>query len=279
MERTKKLFGEFEMTWRRVILFAVITAVYTAGVNVLPFLKETSFQDIAVNLEWWFLFAIFIVVNCRTVWEACAKCFVFFLISQPLIYLLEVPFDPTGWGLFRYYRWWFIMTLLTIPGAAAAFMLKKKNWLSVAVLSVATGYLAYQSAVYFRSALNRFPFHLLSAVFCLLLALLLVYVLLDSRKQRRAAMLVIALVFLCCFILPLITSGGASTNIPLGDGSWSCSVDDASVLTVEISDTNVATVTSLKNGSAIVSFTSAEGEEQSYCIVVNGKDFMIGAVD
>ena len=30
-----------------------------------------------------------------------AKVFVFFLISQPLIYLFQVPFSQDGWGLFR----------------------------------------------------------------------------------------------------------------------------------------------------------------------------------
>lgn len=278
MEKIKKLFGRFEMTWPRVILFAVITAVYTAFVNVLPFLKGTSFQDIAVNLEWWFLFAIFLIVNCKTRWEACAKCFVFFLISQPLIYLLEVPFIPDGWGVFRYYRWWFIVTLLTIPWAAIAFTLKKKNLLSVIVLSVATGYMAYQSAIYFQSALKHLPYHLLSAFSCLVMAVFLAAVLTDSKKLRRAAILFIVLVFVFCCAALYLTNGGATAEIHLGDGSWVCTVDDESILSVEMNG-SIASVTSLKNGSALVSFTSSEGEELVYCIVADGKNLTIGTVD
>ncbi len=41
--------------------------------------------------------------------------FFFFLISQPLIYLLQVPFSSMGFELFIYYKYWFIWTLLTIP--------------------------------------------------------------------------------------------------------------------------------------------------------------------
>lgn len=117
----KKYFGEYNIRWSRVIILAVITAVYTAVINLMPFLKETSFQDIAISLECWILFAVFIIVNCKNWWEASLKCFVFFLISQPLIYLIEVPFNSLGWRIFQYYKYWFIMTVLTLPGAVVAF--------------------------------------------------------------------------------------------------------------------------------------------------------------
>ena len=176
MEKIKKYFGEFNMTWSRVILLAIITAVYTALINQVSFLESTSFQDIAINLEWWFLFAIFIIVNCNKWWEASLKCFVFFLVSQPLIYLIEVPFYEYGWEIFQYYDYWFKITLLTLPGAVIAFQLKRKNWLSVLILSVATGYLSAASVRYFRAAMANFPNHLLSSIFCLALAVFFVFV-------------------------------------------------------------------------------------------------------
>ena len=48
MKQIKRYFGEFNMTWPRVILIAVVTAVYTALMNVVPFLEDTSFQHISV---------------------------------------------------------------------------------------------------------------------------------------------------------------------------------------------------------------------------------------
>ncbi|MEK5186196.1 hypothetical protein [Solibacillus sp. FSL W7-1324] len=92
MSGIKKYFGQFTMTWPRVIFFALFTAVYTALINQVSLLKDTSFQDIAIYVDWWILFAVFIIVNCEKWWEAALKCFVFFLVSQPLIYLIEVPF-------------------------------------------------------------------------------------------------------------------------------------------------------------------------------------------
>ena len=100
----KKLFGGINLTWKKLILFAVITAVYTAIMAILPFTQDTSFRDIAIFFEWWILFGIIIIANSKSPLDSALKCFVFFLRSQPLIYLLQVPFSWQGWGLFGYYK-------------------------------------------------------------------------------------------------------------------------------------------------------------------------------
>ena len=146
MSGIKDWFLNQNMSWIKVIIMAVITAVITAVLNLIPSLSDTSFQDIAINLDCWILFAVFIIVNCEKWWEASLKTFTFFLISQPLIYLIEVPFVALGFGLFQYYKYWFMITILTLPGAAIAFLLKRGSWISVVVLSVATGFLSYMMA-------------------------------------------------------------------------------------------------------------------------------------
>ena len=176
----KKLFGGITMSWKRVLLFAFGAGILTAVLNLIPPLQDTSFSDIAVNLEWWFLFALIIVTSCGDWKEAAAKCFVFFLVSQPLVYLIEVPFSSLGWGIFQYYRYWGLVTLLTVPGAVIAFRVKKGDWLSVGILSVATVYLAVQGVEYAQMAMNRFPRHLLSAVFCFALAIVFIFFLIDT---------------------------------------------------------------------------------------------------
>ena len=195
MNNVKKFFLNYNMTWLRVILFAVITAVVTAVLNELKFLNDTSFQDIAIAFECWFLFAVFIIVNCETWWEASLKTFVFFLISQPLIYLIEVPFEPGGWEVFMYYKHWFLITVLTLPGAAVAFLVKKQKWYSVPVLSVATGYLAYAAVMYIDMMTRRFPHHLLSCVFCIALAVFFILVLFDKKSLRISSFAVTAAAF------------------------------------------------------------------------------------
>lgn len=58
----KKLFGEIDLTWKKLIIFAVAAGgIYTAIMVLLPFTANTSFRDIAVYFEWWILFGIIIV--------------------------------------------------------------------------------------------------------------------------------------------------------------------------------------------------------------------------
>lgn len=276
MEKVKKYFGEFEMTWPRVIIFAVLTAVLTAVLNLIPALYDTSFQDIAISYECWILFAVFIIVNCDKWWEASLKTFVFFLISQPLIYLIEVPFNDMGWQLFGYYRFWFILTLLTLPGAVAAFQLKRKAWLSVAVLSVATVFLTCMSVDYFYTAIAIFPHHLLSAVFCLALAIFFVFVLLDEKKHRLVALalIVAALIFSIFYLKPVKTQ-----ELVLDEGEWTCTVKDDSVVTAEMTDANRASIHAEGEGNTIITFENADGTISEYCATVFKGGILVDLID
>ena len=51
MEKIKKLFGGIDLTWKKLIIFAIATAVYTALMAIIPITKDTSFRDIAATLE------------------------------------------------------------------------------------------------------------------------------------------------------------------------------------------------------------------------------------
>ena len=79
------------MTWPRLILFAVISGIVTALIALLvP--EGNSIRQIAVSLEAWIVLAIIVVVNCEKPLEAACKTFVYFLVSQSLVYLIQVPF-------------------------------------------------------------------------------------------------------------------------------------------------------------------------------------------
>lgn len=278
--KIKKYFGGIRMTWTRVILFAVITAVYTAAVNEIPFLSNTSFRDIAVTFEWWILFAIFIIVNCDKWWEASLKCFVFFLISQPLIFLIEVPFEPIGWGLFtNYYGYWFFVTVLTLPGAAIAFLVKKQNWLSVAVLSVATGFLAWMGVDYFKSALSDFPHHLLTALFCFAQAIFLIFVLFDKKKLRIAALSIFLAILLTLSVFAGIDIADNSETVFLGEGNWSYTIEDAAVAEVELTGDGQAVITARKNGNTLLVFEAEDGSKKEYSVTVSDFDVIVSDFD
>ena len=184
MKALRKLFFETKMTWKRVIVLAVGSAVLTAAVLLIPGLKETSASYLGVTIEAWFIFALLIVLNCQKPLEAAMKTFVFFLISQPLIYLIQVPFSDRGWELFQYYPYWLKITALTLPGAAIAWFVKKDNIISALILSVATGYIGATLVASGFTVVQSFPGELIRTVFCLLEILLFLFVLLKNKRSR-----------------------------------------------------------------------------------------------
>lgn len=160
-----RIFGGLNLTWPKTIIFAVIMGIYTALMAMLvP--DGNSFHDIAVTLEWWVLPAIFVIVNCKKPLEAALKVFVFFLISQPLVYLIQVPFNYMGWGLFNYYPYWFRITLLTFPAGFIGWYMKKDKWYSGLILASMTTLLACTGVGYIHSFTETFPNHLITAIYC-----------------------------------------------------------------------------------------------------------------
>lgn len=178
------------MNWLRVILFSIITAFITALFLVIPVINKTSLSNIGVYLESWILFALIIIINCEKPIEASLKTFVFFLISQPLIYLLQVPFSYLHWQIFMFYPRWFIYTLLTLPGAYLAWFVKKDNVLSSIILSVATSILIVQGFDFLRSCINHFPNNLLSCLYCFILAIWLTLSLLKNKKNQMISLFI-----------------------------------------------------------------------------------------
>ena len=81
MKKLNKLFGSIDLTWKKLITFAIIAGVYTGVMAILPIAKDTSFADITISFEVWILFGIFIIMNSKSAKDSALKCFVFFLIS------------------------------------------------------------------------------------------------------------------------------------------------------------------------------------------------------
>lgn len=270
-----KLFYETKMTWPKVLMFSLAAAVLTAVLNLIPALQDTSFQDIAISVECWILFAMFIILNCNSWLEASLKTFVFFLVSQPLIYLIEAFFLPMGFGVFQYYIYWGKITLLTFPGAAIAYQVKRDNWLSVAVLSVANCLLSYVGAMYIWSTAAKFPHHLLSAIFCMTLAGFLIWLTLSGSKKRLVAILVALLAFGAALYAqkPIRHS-----TIELGAGAWEYVIDDEDVADIRI-EGDEAIVDARSEGTTLVKFTGSDGTTREYYIDVYGGNLLISEME
>lgn len=206
---TDKLFGGINMTWLKVLIFAAATAILTSVFLIVPIFKNTSFEQMGVTFEAWILFAVIIMSNCKKPIESALKTFVFFLVSQPLIYLLQVPFSDMGWGLFGYYKYWFILTVLTFPAAFAGWFLTKKNWISTVILLPVVLYLSSTSVYSFRFAFAHFPYRIVTAVFCLL-QILLYMVAFTKNKWQKIIGIIIPSIIMC--VVFFATAGKLQTN-------------------------------------------------------------------
>ena len=185
-----KLCGGIRFTWPRLIAYAVGAAVLTAVFLIFPVFEGTSFNRMGVYLEAWIFLAVLIMANCKTPLESALKTFVFFLISQPLIYLLQVPFSSMGWGLFGFYKTWFILTLLTFPAAYVGWYITKKNWLSLLILAPVLAFLGTVFAEALRATVLSFPRLLITALFCLGQILLYLYLFTSNSLQKLAGLLI-----------------------------------------------------------------------------------------
>lgn len=197
----RKWFGGIRMTWARLIPFAVISGLVT-GLIALLVPDGWSVRQIAVTFEAWIVLAILVVVNCDTPAQAAGKTFVYFLISQSLIYLVQVPFSPLGFGLFRYYYpYWALWTLATLPGGFIAWFIRRDDALAAAVLSVALSGLLCLGTGYLRELLRTPPRFLLAALFCFGSVPLLILCVLRRRGPRLiAAALAAAALAACLFV-------------------------------------------------------------------------------
>ena len=226
MQKLRKIFFETKMTWWRVIVLSLIAAVVTAAVMIVPFLNNTSISYLGVTTEAWFLIALYIILNCQKPLEAGIKTFVFFLISQPLIYLLQVPFSTMGWELFGYYRFWFIMTILTFPGAILAWYVKKDNIWSALLMSVATADAAVSFVQSLTTVLTDFPGELIRVIFTLAEMLLFIFVLLQNKRGR-----------LVCGIITLAVIVATAFTRPHGAPKANCQYELDDTCTWEITET------------------------------------------
>ncbi|MBR5642035.1 MAG: hypothetical protein IKW92_07905 [Firmicutes bacterium] len=179
-----KLYGGLNMSWPVVILYAVATAVLTTVFLLFPVFKDTSFERMGVHLEAWFFFAIIVMANCKKPVESALKTFVFFLVSQPLIYLFQVPFNTRGWGIFGYYKYWCMMTILTLPMAYIGWYITKKNWWSVLILAPVLAFLGVTAYECGSFCLRHPPRLLVAALFCVLQIVLYVLAFFPEGRKK-----------------------------------------------------------------------------------------------
>lgn len=181
MKKLKKLFGGIELDWKKTIIFAIIAGVYTALMCLIPQVKYTSLYTIVVTFEVWIFIGIIIITNAKSNKDSALKCFVFFLISQPLVYLLQVPFSNLGWGIFQYYDYWFIWTILCLPMGYIGYYIKKGKWWGYLILLPMILFTASSYNWYLSNFLFCYPYYALICIFCVAAMLIYPNVLFNNR--------------------------------------------------------------------------------------------------
>ena len=201
----KKIFGGINLTWKKLIICAVIIGIAVGLLNSVPALFDTTVTDIATYFDFWILCGIFIIMNSKSNKDSALKCFIFFLISQPLIYLCEVPFKDLGWGLFVYYKPWFIWTLLCLPMGFIGYYIKKDKWYGLLILLPIMLLLGTGLSATIINVKYSFPKHLINTLF--VIASLIIYPLaLFNNKKLRIIGLTINIIIMIIFGFRPITT-------------------------------------------------------------------------
>lgn len=172
-----------ELSWGKFFLFTVSVSIISGLLAVVPAFKDTSFSDSVNTLEWWIVFGVFIIISSGSKRESAIRCFLFFLISQPLNYLVRVPFNPVGFAIFHRYPRWFIVTFFTLILGYIGYMIKENSIVSALILSPITAVLGLIGCHYFSRCVLYFPRHLLSFVFCFLFIFAITLTLLTGKKR------------------------------------------------------------------------------------------------
>ena len=204
MSVLRKLFGGLDITWPKLIIWAVVIGAAVGGLMLIPGVDDTSVKDIGTTFEWWIFFGVVIVSNSKSPVDSAAKAFVFFLISQPLIYLVQVPFSDMGWGLFGYYKIWIIWTLATIPMGAVGHFVKRGDVISSLILAPMTVFLAYHLYTYYGSVKNNFPHHLVTAILCVVFIVVTILGIARTKNAKIVSWLIAGAAVAAMVVLALV---------------------------------------------------------------------------
>ena len=212
----KKLFGSINLTWTKVIIMAIVIGIYTAIMAMIPAVRDTSFSDLTVTFEVWILFGIFIIMNSKSAKDSAIKCFIFFLISQPLVYLIQDVILKSN--LFnQYYKYWFMWTVACIPMGYIGYYMKKDKWWGLLILTPMLVLLGEEYSGYLSKTMFSFPRHLLTTIFCLSTLIIYPLAIFKNKKVRIAGLIISLLIIVTMSVICILNPPIYSTDI-LGSG-------------------------------------------------------------
>ena len=179
----------FDLTWPKLFIFSILIGVYAAIIALIPGTKDTSFSNLNVTFEVWILFGILIIMNSKSALDSALKCFIFFLISQPLIYLIQDFIN--GSNLFKmYYRYWFMWTIACIPMGYIGYYMKKDKWWGLLILTPILVLLSKEYGTYLSKTMFSFPRHILTTIFCFTTLIIYPIAIFKNKKIKLTGLLI-----------------------------------------------------------------------------------------
>ncbi|MBR3523631.1 MAG: hypothetical protein IKN87_02990 [Bacilli bacterium] len=208
----KKLFGGINLTWPKLFGISIAIGIYTSIMAMIPALKYTSFHDLTATFEVWIFFGIFIIMNSKSAVDSALKCFIFFLISQPLVYLIQDVI--THDNLFdRYYNYWFMWTVACVPMGFIGYYMKKDKWYGLVILTPMLLFLGIQFSLYLSETVFSFPFHILTTIFCVVTLIIYPLFIFNNKKIRITGTIISSIIIVAVVAIVIAKPPVYSTNI------------------------------------------------------------------
>ena len=285
LEKIKsRLFGGIELTWPKLIISAIVLGLLTGIIAMIPALHYTSFNAITVTFEVWILIGIIIITNSKSNLDSALKCFVFFLISQPLVYLIQVPFNELGFGLFGYYKYWFIWTILCLPMGYIGYYMKENKWwgyliLLPMILITASSFKTYLSDFQFSS-----PRYILITLFCALMMILYPFFIFEDKKISLVGAIIGICLIIACSVInvmnPPIYPIEYSDDSKELDETYSVYLEDdkygeASIKYIESIEEYMIHLDLKHRGDTTFVLVSPDGEKEEYSIHIERDTYEI----
>ena len=281
----KKLFGEINLTWKRLIIFAVIAGVYTALITLMPSLKYTSFNTITVTFEVWIFFGIIIIMNSKSNIDAALKCFVFFLISQPLVYLIQDIVNHSNLFM-TYYGYWFMWTIATIPMGFVGYYMKKDKWWGYVILFIGILMVAEEYGTYFSKFMFSYPHYILISLFCAGTMIIYPLYIFNNKKIRITGVVISTIIIIAVTVLCIINPPIYSTDILVSgeknqfDNTYKVYLKDSKYGNVKITynekiDSYLVHADFKKEGKTYMILESSDGNKVKYDLDIKRDTYKI----
>ena len=281
----KKLFGSINLTWPKVIIMAIVMGVYTAVMAMIPMAKDTSFSDLTVTFEVWILFGILIIMNSKSAKDSALKCLIFFLISQPIVYLLQDVINHSH--LFNtYYKYWFMWTIACIPMGFIGYYMKKDKWWGLIILTPMLLFLGVQYIGYFSKAMFSFPRHLLTVIFCIVTLVIYPLAIFNNKKIKITGLIISILIIIAgaiiCFVKPPVYSTDilADSEELYFDDTYKVNIadkkyGDLSIIYIESIESWMVHAEFKKAGTTEFVLESPDGEKREYSLTIRRDTYSV----